>query len=122
MRNGRALERSMTTRPGVRPQLITKRHRRAGNASRCAINGQVIHNEPELGKLTLAVKERELSFTAIVLYKDILNAHKWITPTNILGAKEVPIGGGPRAIRRPGALAKGVMDAKGFMRLLRVYF
>ena len=131
MRAGRHLE------PVVRKgqnQLLAMKSRKersiktsgrvARNFARTTFLGYLTANDPVLGELQLQVEGRDRirrrHLAATVRYSDILSIRKYITPSK--PHTNSPVGGGQRAVRRPGANALGVLDAPGFMNLVRVVF
>lgn len=58
---------------------------------------------------------------AVVPYADIKVIERFITPGRPR-MKDVEIGGGPRAVRRPGIVGRGFYDNPGFRKLIRVKF
>lgn len=124
MRAGRHLEPVVSPR-GRQPRLIAReRSRAARNSSRTVFMGFVTGNAPTTGTLSLQVPHRANAsrehYAATVNYVDILTVQKFITPTR--EPRPVPVGGGPRAVRHPGVIAKGVLDSPGFPRLIQVRF
>ena len=101
---------------------------RAKNYSRTVFLGFITNNDSVGGKLTLQVEDRHgnpgcrVHMEACVPYRDILVIRKFITPGRRSDVGDVPIGGGPRAARRPGVVAKGFFDTKGFLNLVKVFF
>lgn len=130
MKPGRHLEPVLSPR-GSQHRLLPGRASANGRSlqaksfSRTVYLGYVTQNDTINGVLALQIEnrgQRREHLAATVPYKDIKIIQKFITPTKHMGAKIVPLSGAKNAIRRPGAIAKGVLDPKGFMNLVRVYF
>ena len=101
-----------------------KKSLRAKPFSRTVALGFITENNSEAGVMTLQVEDRgkpRRHFQAIIPYKDMLVIRKYVTPSE-RDVKDVPIGGGGNAIRRPGIVGKGFDRASGFMKLIRVTF
>jgi len=124
MRAGRHLEPVVQPR-GKQALLVARgKSRVAKNFSRTVFFGFVTGNAPQVGRLSLQVPHRSQwsrdNYAATVYYADILHVQKFITPTR--EPRPVPIGGGPRAVRHPGVIAKGVLDSTGLARYVQVRF
>lgn len=129
MKPGRHLEpilmpktKQMRLQPGRAPH---GRSLRAKGYSRTVFLGLITQNDFVSGKLTLQVEDRQFCRThleALVPYKDILVIRKYITPGEGSNTPTNTIGGGPRAGKRPGVVAKGAFDPSGFMKLIKVFF
>lgn len=127
MRPGRHLE-PVVSRRGMQHRLLARtRSRAAKNVSRTTILGLVTNNDRQLGVLSLQVSDPSHAYrnslAAQVAYKDIQHIQKFITPAK--EPRPVAVGGGPRARRTPGTLAKGVLGFNafpGYARFIQVRF
>jgi len=98
--------------------------RAAKGFSRTVFFGYLTLNDSVNGEMHLQVEGRDRirrdHLLATVRYSDILSIRKYVTPSVPHNTSKV--GGGPRAERHPGVEAKGVRDAPGFMKLVRVFY
>jgi len=130
MKAGRHLEpvvrrktKQMELHPG---RQVSGKSLRAKAFSRTVFLGRVTQNDLQGGQLTLETQHRSNwsrnVVTAFVPFRDIQVVRKYITPGPAGVDSRIPISAARNARRRPGIIAKGLFDARGFMKLVRVFF
>lgn len=96
----------------------------AKNHSITVTLGWVANNDPVHGILHLQIDNHSYTSgiicNAILQYAHIKIIQKYVTPSK-RDVKNIQTSSAHNAYRRPGALAKGVLDAKGFMHLVQVF-
>lgn len=126
MKAGMHLNPVPPVRKGEPPGLESStRNRSAQNFSITVLLGWVTNNDSRNGILTVQTDQRSRSssqlFNAVIQYSHIKIIRKYVTPTRKL-TRNVPVSAASNAYRRPGALARGVLDSKGMMDLVKVFF